>query len=126
MKHVILIISLFISLTVLAQEPTKDIRPHRTPEEIAHKQTEMLSRELNLTDSLQRARLYELHLKYVHMRIQGNTRAQELERMQSFYNELQSILSAEQYHVFMNKQVAPGPRQQRERGPVMCTSTAPK
>lgn len=105
---IILLSSVFFAF---AQAPQGAVRPQRTPEEIAHKQTEMLTRELNITDSLTHDTLYRVHLRYVKLRLVSNTRAQELERMQSFYAELRQILTPEQYDSFMNMQVTPGPRQ---------------
>ncbi len=81
------------------------------------KQTEMLSRELGITDSLTRDTLYRVHLRYVKMRQISNTRAEDLERMQAFYAELKQILTPQQYEQFMHQQMFPGPRQQRDRVP---------
>lgn len=102
----------------MAEEPAAEHRPQRTSEEIAHKQTEMLSRELELTDSLQRDSIYRIHLRYIRMRMQSNTRAEELKRMLSLYSELEKILTAEQYDRFMNKQLTTGPRQQHNNAMV--------
>lgn len=115
-RYLLGILFSIFSLLLMAQAPAADeARPHRTPEEIAEKQTERLVRELELTDSLQRDTLYRVHLRYVRMRMVSNTRAEELDRMQAFYGELKQILTPQQYNTFMNMQVAPGPRQQRER-----------
>lgn len=117
MKRVILSILVSLSaILAMAQVSDQEVsQPRRTAEEIARKQTEMMVRELELTDSLQRDTLYRLHLRYVRMRMISNTRAEELERMQSFFSELKLILTKDQYDAFMNMQVEPGPRQQRER-----------
>lgn len=97
----------------LAQQPEA---PRRTAEEVARKQTEMMVRELAITDSVQRDTLYRLHLRYAKMQQEGSTRAQAMDRMLSFHMELKRILTPAQYNTFMNAQV-PGPRQQRERIP---------
>ena len=96
-----------LSLPILAQHPRY---PQRTPKDIAHKQTEMLVRELNITDSLLRDTLFHLHLKYALLRKETNTRSEILLHMQQIINELQNILSPEQFAVFMNRQVQTTPR----------------
>lgn len=96
-----------LSLPILAQHPRY---PQRTPKDIAHKQTEMLVRELNITDSLLRDTLFHLHLKYALLRKETNTRSEILLYMQQIINELQNILSPEQFAVFMNRQVQTTPR----------------
>lgn len=96
-----------LSLPILAQHPRY---PQRTPKDIAHKQTEMLVRELNITDSLLRDTLFHLHLKYALLRKETNTRSEILFHMQQIINELQNILSPEQFAVFMNRQVQTTPR----------------
>lgn len=84
--------------------------PQRLPEEEASKQTEMLCRELSITDSVQRNRLYTMYLKYAQLRQMSLTRQEALERMMAQAQELKTILSEEQYSRFMNKQVNPAPR----------------
>lgn len=90
----ILILSSFV-LGVHAQE--KRSHPQRTPADIARKQTEMLVRELNITDSVQRDTLYRMHLKYANMRSQHCTRADNLNLMMAIQEELKNILSPEQF-----------------------------
>lgn len=115
-RYLVSILFSIFGLVMMAETPAgNESRPHRTPEEIAEKQTERLVRELELTDSLMRDSLFRIHLRYVRMRMISNTRAEQLERMQAFYAELRQILSPQQYNTFMNMQVTPGPRQQRER-----------
>lgn len=118
---------IFLSFSVWswAQAPMAESRPQRTPEEIARKQTEMLSRELELTDSLQRDSIYRIHLRYVRMRFVSNTRAEELDRMQSYYRELKHVLTPQQYEAFMNKPLAPGPRQP-QGGAIVGTPPSPR
>ena len=59
--YCILIVTLLMSVALGAQEQQ---HPHRTAADIASKQTEMLIRELNITDSVLRDTLYRMHLKY--------------------------------------------------------------
>lgn len=92
-------------LTLVAQNI-----PQRLPEEYAMKQTEMVCRELNITDSIQRHKIYRMHLKYAKMREVSNTRMEALERMQAMTEELKGILTAEQYERFMNQQITSQPR----------------
>lgn len=103
----ILILSSFV-LGVHAQE--KRSHPQRTPADIARKQTEMLVRELNITDSVQRDTLYRMHLKYANMRSQHCTRADILNLMMAIQEELKNILSPEQFEAFMNRQLNHQPR----------------
>ena len=102
MKHLYSL--LFVALlagTMWAQEPV-DNRPQRTPEEEALKQTTRLARELDIKDSIRLDTLYRMHLKYAQFRQQGLTRAQNLERMQAIYAELQKLLTPEEFERFMN------------------------
>lgn len=125
MKKYLFLLLLFVSTAAWCEEPEAPSHPQRTPEEIARKQTERLTRELNLTDSVQHVRLYELHLKHVRLRMAGTTRAQDLANLQSFYQELQRILTPAQYDAFMNKQVSPGPRQP-QHGAIVGTGHQPR
>ena len=79
--------------------------PHRTAEDIASKQTEMLVRELNIHDSVVRDTLYRMHLKFAHKREISNTHAEALQYMQEANEELKNILTPEQYQQFMDQQV---------------------
>ena len=111
MRQIVFVIAFcFISILVSAQAPSPDNQPQRTVEEVALKQTEMLVRELNLTDSLQRDSLYRMHLKYAIERQTNNTRGAELDRLQRMTNELQGILTAEQFDRFIYRPVDDHPR----------------
>lgn len=114
MKRLFFIIISICALSATYGQTHEQRHPKRTPEEIAHKQTEMMVRELGITDSLQRDTLYKTHLRYARMRFDSNTRAQELERLQAFYAELRHLLTAAQYDMFMNMQITPGPRQPQQ------------
>lgn len=102
-----------LSLFTMAQTQDNDCQPQRKPEEIARKQTEMLIRELSITDSSKIDALYNVHLKYARIRQISNTRAEDLERLQQLYSELKQILTPEQYERFMNHQVQ-GPRRPQQ------------
>lgn len=111
MRQFVLVIAFcFISILVSAQAPSPDNQPQRTVDEVALKQTEMLVRELNLTDSLQRDSLYRMHLKYAIERRTNNTRGAELDRLQRLTEELKGILTAEQFERFINRPVDDHPR----------------
>ena len=71
MRNSILIILLLLASTAFAQEPPEEKLPPRTAEEEALKQTERLTRELDITDTLTRDTLYRLHLKYAVLRHKG-------------------------------------------------------
>jgi protein involved in sex pheromone biosynthesis len=96
----ILIVAL-LSGCLWAQESVND-RPQRTPEEEAGKQTSRLVRELGIRDSIRIDTIYRMHLKYARARQRGLTRAQNMERMQSIYNELKQLLTADEFERFMN------------------------
>ena len=92
-----------------AQEVAESHSPHRSAEEKALKQTEMIVRELNIDDTTQYHKLFDMHLKYARKYETGCTRAQWLEEIEAMNKDLKSILTKEQYNAFMNKQVNEGP-----------------
>lgn len=96
---------------MLAQE--QQVRPQRTPEEEASKQTERLVRELGIKDSVRIDTIYRMHLKYARIRQKGLTRAENMDRMQSIYNELKQLLTPDEFERFMNH---PAEQPRRPRG----------
>ena len=96
---------------MLAQE--QQVRPQRTPEEEASKQTERLVRELGIKDSVRIDTIYRMHLKYARIRQKGLTRAENMERMQSIYNELKQLHTPDEFERFMNH---PAEQPRRPRG----------
>lgn len=108
-------LSLFVGVVftgmVAAQEQT--VRPQRTPEEEASKQTERLVRELGIRDSVRIDTIYKMHLKYAQIRQKGLSRAENMERMQSIYNELKQLLTPDEFERFMNH---PAEQPRRPRG----------
>ena len=122
MKHTLLIITiLLLTYPALAQEEHR--RPTRTPEEEAMKQTEMLQRELALTDQ-QYDTIYRIHLKYARMRQVSNTRAEMLERLNKMMAELINMLTPEQQVLFLGKQMDQAPRRPQQHVARMCQDTA--
>lgn len=113
MKNYILLI-LFMAMSAAAFAQNDVCRPARTPEEEAQKQTQMLQRELSLTDA-QCDTVYKIHLKYATMRQISNTRAESLERMNAMTAELLNVLTKAQRDAFLNKQVSPDPRRLQMR-----------
>lgn len=98
---------LFVALLaggLMAQEAVSE-RPQRTPEEEAVKQTTRLVRELGIRDSVRIDTIYRMHLKYARTRQRSMTRAQSMERMQSFYADLKQLLTPDEYERFMNHPV---------------------
>ena len=87
---------------MMAQEPVLEVRPQRTPEEEALKQTTRLVRELGIKDSVRIDTIYRMHLKYALYRQKGLTRAENMERMQAIYTELKHLLTPEEFDAFMN------------------------
>lgn len=71
--------------------------PRRTDEERAMKQTEMLVRELNICDSLQRDTLYRIHLRYARSHEEVGSRQEAVERMNRLLSELKGILTPQQF-----------------------------
>ena len=92
-QHILTIALLLSSLMVFGQND--EFRPSRTPEEEALKQTEMLSRELSLSEQ-QRDTVYKIHLKYARLRQVSNTRAEGLERLNAMTKELLAVMTPEQ------------------------------
>ena len=101
-KIVLLIILLSGQLLAMAQSP-QATKPMRTPEDEAHKMTEMLVRELSLTDSAQQDTLYKMHLKFARRRrlMKQNSHLSDSNHMQALFQELRGILNEEQYQRFM-------------------------
>lgn len=93
--------SALLSGMLWAQEPVER-RPQRTPEEEALTQTTRLTRELGITDSVRIDTIYRMHLKYARFRQKGLTRAENMERMNAIYAELQKLLTPEEFERFMN------------------------
>ncbi|MBP5290788.1 MAG: hypothetical protein J6Y76_05165 [Paludibacteraceae bacterium] len=111
-QHILTIALLLSSLMVFGQND--EFRPSRTPEEEALKQTEMLSRELSLSEQ-QRDTVYRIHLKYAKLRQVSNTRAEGLARLNAMTQELLNIMTPEQREAFLNKQIEPRPRRVQPR-----------
>lgn len=99
----------FIAVTLLAV--AQHHHPQRTATDIARKQTEMLVRELQITDSVLRDTLFRMHLKYAEkVRSKDYTRADALQYMLLMQEELKNILPTELYEAFMNRQLNHEPR----------------
>ena len=101
-----------VAVCLAAQEPVGDLH-RRTPEEEAMKQTIRLIRELSISDSARIDTLYRMHLKYAQIRQKGLSRAENMERMQSIYNELKQLLTPDEFERFMNH---PAEQPRRPRG----------
>lgn len=107
-RIILYILFVFSTFTVSwAQAPHACNNPHcptRTSEDEARKMTEMMVRDLGLSDSVQITRIYELNLR-VAIERKGQTEAPTAEqhqaRMTRFMSQLKTILTAEQYERFM-------------------------
>ena len=108
-----------VLLTGFISAQEQNARPQRTPEEEASKQTERLVRELGIQDSVRFDTLYRMHLKYARFRQKGLTRAENMERMQSIYAELEQLLTPEEFEQFMNH---PAEQPRRPRGANVISS----
>lgn len=109
MKRTLLIILGFQCLFLYGWAQSNSIIQIRSAEEEAEKQTEMMQRELLLTQE-QHDTIFRMNLKYAKARRISNTRGEMLERLNMMYNELKQILTEEQYHQFMNCQLNNGPK----------------
>ena len=104
MKHLYLVfILLALSASVNAQPPAQKDMPQRTPEEMARKQTYMLIRELGLTDSIVIDSIYRINVRHNKRRMQRQSRAEELQGMYLFLEEIKGVVTPEQYDQFMNR-----------------------
>lgn len=104
MKHLYLVVILLaLSASVNAQPPAQKDMPQRTPEEMARKQTYMLIRELGLTDSIVIDSIYRINVRHNKRRMQGQSRAEELQGMYLFLEEIKGVVTPEQYDRFMNR-----------------------
>lgn len=92
--------------TVLGQSPYM----RRTPEETAEKQTEMLVRNLDITDSLTRDTLYRIHLHFALQRHPHPTPEEVAQYRDSLSQALRGILTPEQYQLFLDSRNKPNPR----------------
>jgi hypothetical protein len=99
-RFISILFAALLSGVLCAQEA--ETRPQRTPQEEALKQTTRLVRELGIKDSTRIDTIYRMHLKYALFRQKGLTRAQNMERMQAIYAELQALLTPEEFERFMN------------------------
>ncbi len=111
MKRLYLFLSFLLPVCgiVLAQGHPQGSFPQRSAEECALKQTQMMVRELGITDTLQYRALFDMHLKYARLRENGCSRAQMMQYMEDSNKELKQLLTKEQYEAYMNRQVQSGP-----------------
>ena len=99
-RFFILIFGALLVGTMMAQEEAN--RPQRTPEEEARKQTIRVANELGIKDSVRIDTIYRMHLKYARWRQKGLTRAENMQRMQAIHDELERLLTPEEFEQFMN------------------------
>ena len=76
-------------------------------------QTTRLVRELSITDSARIDTIYRMHLKYALIRQKGLSRAENMQRLQDIYAELEQLLTPEEFERFMNH---PAERPRRPHG----------
>ena len=105
---VLMLISLFV-ISASAQRP--DRKSRMTAEERASKQTEMMTKLLDLTAE-QQAKIKEIHLKYSQQRVEkkkqlGEEMKQNREKMKAQMEarnaELKQVLTPEQYEKWQEK-----------------------
>lgn len=123
MKRIyIFAICLTMAFAVAAQEEMR--RPQRTPEQMADKQTEMMQRDLNLTQE-QRDTVSSILLKYARMYKVNEDRDVRMLRMEFMQKELQQVLTEEQFLIYMQKVRDRGPRKQAAQRMVQKEAEAP-
>lgn len=104
MKRIYILITLGILLPVCIfaqQSEDVDVKPQRSPQEIAEQQTTMLQRDLNLTDE-QTILVYEMNLKYA-LKGRPQNQMQADERLKQKLSDLKAILNEQQYNQFVKK-----------------------
>jgi len=77
--------------------------PERSTEQEALSQTEKMQKELNLSAE-QTRQIYEINLRYAHLRQKSNSRAEAMERIKLKNAEIQQKLTESQRQKLMNKQ----------------------
>lgn len=109
MKRLMFAFAILLGCTIVwaSGQPTPI---QRTPEEIAMKQTEMLTRNLNITDSLIRDTLYKVHLHFAQRRHPNPTIEEIHQHRQAVMQTLQGILTPQQYNALLQHQQATAPR----------------
>ncbi len=71
-------------------------RPHRTPEEEADKHTEMMKRDLSLTEE-QVALIFQIHLNFVKKKRVAQSREEVISLVKQLNESLKLVLTPEQY-----------------------------
>ena len=94
-KFIVFILLAAICFPVVIAAQTVSVTD-RTPEQEAIKQTEKLQSELKLTDE-QAKIVYEINLRYARERQLSNSRSQAMERIRNKNEEIQRVLSPQQY-----------------------------
>lgn len=95
---------------IAAQSIAEENCPVRTPEVVAQKQTQMLIRELCISDSAVCQAVYQIFLKYAHLRRPEESRTEMIDRLTGQQNDLKKILTPEQFRIYMNCSRRDGPR----------------
>ncbi len=95
LKFILFVLLAAISFPVYIAAQTVSVTD-RTPEQEAIKQTEKLQSELKLTDE-QAKIVYEINLRYARERQLSNSRSQAMERIRNKNEEIQRVLSPQQY-----------------------------
>lgn len=118
---VFIMVSVFALGSVFAQQ--REPRKRATPEDMAKRQTEMLAKELKLTDE-QKEKIYEINLKYTQPRKQEGDRTDREKRREEFRkfhqertDSINSVLTDEQKKKFEEhqKKMQDRPRGHRNR-----------
>ncbi len=113
--YILFMLGIMLCFDTYAQEPCY---PKRTPEEEAAKHTEMMKRNLNLTEN-QIDTVYTINLYYAQLRRTANSRNEIMKFLQDLNAKLRNILTDEQYqkHLQLQKEHRP------KRPPMFRTET---
>lgn len=107
-RIIVLAVVIVLALSYCYGQQNESQRPVRTQEEIALKQTERLQKDLQLTQE-QCDTLYQIHLKYIKMRKETDTRQQIEERMTRMRGEIMILLTPEQQEKLIQSLNVAGP-----------------
>ena len=99
---IIIITLIFSTLQLYAQTEENGTAVARSPETEALRQTERMKIDLNLTPTQEKL-VYNINLKYEKERQQSNDRRKAVERIKSKNEELQKVLTEQQYAKLQSK-----------------------
>lgn len=103
-KLVSIFFFVFLLMALRAEQQESAVAPPRTPEQEALMQTNKMRQELSLTDR-QEQEIYEINLRHARERQTSTSRSEALKRVKNKENELQQVLTRQQYERLQEKRV---------------------